>query len=91
MPKVVTAEHNHEASTKAALAHPIARRLNPEAVGRVVDLLKTNAAPRFVASVMRSENGVTLPKDISNIKEIRRKKNLGGKTPIQALLEYLEN
>ena len=82
--------HNHDASL-SLLAHPVARRRSKEDKKEVIEMTKVNAPPSQIAGLMMACNKLMTRRDVSNIKLYERLKRLAGRTPIQALLEELQN
>lgn len=87
------AQHNHKPSATQA-AHPSLRRLNNEQKTQITELTKAGAAPRTIVAAMRQsqpEETPLLVKDVYNVRLQIRGETLAGKTPIQALVDQLQD
>jgi MULE transposase domain len=87
--EVRIAVHNHEPST-SLLSHPAHRKRIPKNIEQIGNWSKTGIPPRRVAASLREEGAVVIAKDISNIKSHIRSKNLGARTPIEAMFQQLQ-
>ena len=83
--------HNHDMATDLA-AYPEARTLSLEEKVMVEGLTKAGATPKVITSALRQANPNTnvMPQDINNYKQELRLKYLAGRTPIEALLDSLQ-
>ncbi len=82
--------HNHEPSVDQT-AHPSLRRLTVEENETLADLTRARVEPRYIRTML-NDNGqgqALVMKDIYNARERIRNAALGGRTPIQALVEQL--
>ena len=82
--------HNHPASPPEA--HPTHRRLDKNQFDTVIFMTQAGARLRTVLSSLPNQdpNTATSSKNISNAKMKRRTEYLAGRSPIQALLQSLE-
>jgi len=87
---IVEGAHNHESSIDAA-AHPTYRTaaLDPAVITQIKTLGTSGLAPALILSAIRVQfpTARLLQKDVSNIIQKERLKQLGGRTPMQWLLE----
>lgn len=88
---VVDASHNHDATNDLA-AFPEARALTQEQEQQIVTLSKGGAPPRLILSTMRAADLSfrATGQDIYNVKKRDRAQFLLGRTPLEALLENME-
>jgi hypothetical protein len=89
--EIKNSEHNHDPST-SRVAHPSLRRLDPAAKAELSCLTDANVAPRTIAAVLeqRSLEQAIVMKDIYNARQQMLSEALGGRTPIQALVEQMQ-
>ena len=87
--------HNHGPSDP--IGHPVHRRLPEEALAHIDSLSRANAPPRAIVSSLRQGTGDRPPllvppitRDVYNARAALRLGTLGGRTPIQALMEALQ-
>jgi hypothetical protein len=82
--------HNHPATD--VLAHPVHRRLSTEQFEEVTRLLQSGSKPKSILINMMNQNAdaAVIPQTIYNAKQKRRTEILCGRTPMQALLQDLE-
>jgi len=87
---ILEGTHNHESSTAPA-AHPAYRiaALDSEIIAQIKTLSAAGLAPGSILSVVREQfpHAILVQKDISNIIQKERIEQLGGRTPMQWLLE----
>jgi hypothetical protein len=83
--------HNHEASSDLS-GHSIARPLNIEEKKAVISLPESGVGPSQILSILKKDfnNKLSGRKEIHNFLAETRLKMLGDKTPIQKLLEILQ-
>jgi hypothetical protein len=82
--------HNHAATSP--LAHPVHRRLSTDQFEEVGRLLQSGSKPKSILiNVMNQDiHSAVIPQTIYNAKQKMRTEILSGRTPMQALLQDLE-
>jgi len=87
---VLEGTHNHQSSADPA-AHPAYRiaALDPEVAAYIRSLSDSGLMPSQILSVVRTQfpSAILVQKDVSNIIQNVRLKQLGGRSPMQWLLE----
>lgn len=85
-------DHNHDPSA-APTAHPSLRRFDEGQMEEIRQLSRVGAQPRTIVAALRGEgtniSSITA-RDVYNARVQIRAENLAGKTPIQTLIEELE-
>ena len=87
----VTEHFGHSAATNPGV-HPVHRRLNPDQTAQLTIMAKTGASNKQISQILR-ENTVgtyATSKTISNVKQKLRIEDLGDKTPMQQLMQVLD-
>ena len=83
-------EHNHAPFADPSV-HPQGRALTPaqrqEVIWLASDGLRT---PTRIVSTMRRQTVSVTPRDVYNLIQAERNRNLAGRSPLQALLDKLE-
>ncbi len=89
---VIELAHNHPPARNLS-GHSIVRRLKPEERKTAVSLCESGIGPSQILNVLKNDFGNTLStrKEIHNYLAFARKEFLNGLSPIQKLLELLEN
>jgi hypothetical protein len=81
--------HNHEPSY-SPIAHPIHRHLPAVATAQVESLSLSGSKPREILSFLRHQGFETKAKDIYNLRQQIRSTKLGARSPIEAMVEHLQ-
>ena len=89
--KVRNPQHTHEAND--LIAHPHARKLLPEQKAEIARLSSLNVTPQAIEAILRDEHPTALftRRDIYNVRMAARIKQLEGRTPVERLMERLQN
>lgn len=81
--------HNHEAFVHPKV-HPQCRTLTNEQRAVVLGSILDGLPPVRIVASMRRQNVSVTPRDVYNIKQAERRRVLGGRSPLAALLDSLE-
>jgi hypothetical protein len=88
--KVRNSDHNHLA-TEVIAAHPVQCRLPSHVKKQIKDLSASGIAPsQIVSTIRQSTDHSLIAQDVYNTRKELKWENLHNKTPIEALLETLE-
>ena len=82
-------EHNH-ASFADPSVYPQGRALTPAQRQEVIRLASDGLRPTRIVSTMRRQTVSVTPRDVYNLIQAERNRNLAGRSPLQALLDKLE-
>ena len=82
-------EHNHAPFADPSV-HPEGRALTPAQRQDVIRLASDGLRPTRIVSTMRRQTVSVTPRDVYNLIQAERNRDLADRSPLQALLEKLE-
>ncbi|BBN03020.1 hypothetical protein Mp_2g20030 [Marchantia polymorpha subsp. ruderalis] len=82
-------EHNHALFADPSI-HPQGRALTPAQRQEVIRLASDGLRPTRIVSTMRRQTVSLTPRDVYNLIQAERNRNLASRSPLQALLDNLE-
>ena len=82
--------HSHSISQSSLIAHPYARRLSEETKLAIESLAKAGTKSKHIVRFVKKSHNLVIARDIYNQSRSLKLKALRGRTPINALLEELE-